>query len=108
MVWLGIFLIKRDLFVAPVKLLEYLLIIQQEEPSEVTRTGVWVIAVNFSEILIKVKEIQFELAGISSNLSSSFRGFAVIKSWLSIRTVVINIIIYDLGWRTLSLRMPKL
>ena len=44
----------------------------------------------------------------SSYLSSSFRGFTVIKSWFSIRTVVINIIIYHLGWRTLSLRMPKL
>ena len=78
--------------------------------SEVTRTGVRVIGVNVSEILIKGKEIQFELAGSSSYLSSSFRSSTLIKSVFSIRTVVINIIIYHLGygWRTLSLRMPKL
>ena len=35
--------------------------VKGSHPSEVTRTGVRVIAVHFSEILIKGKEIQFEL-----------------------------------------------
>ena len=49
---------------------------QQEEliewhPSEVTRTRIRVIGKNFSEILIKGKEIQVELARNSSNPSLS-------------------------------------
>ena len=59
-----LFVTKHDLFVAPIKIvlvLVVLLIIQQEElmkchPSGVTRTRIRVIGVNFSEILIKVKE----------------------------------------------------
>ena len=49
---------------------------QQEEltewhPSEVTRTRIRVIGVNFSEILTKGKETQVELARNSSNPSLS-------------------------------------
>ena len=49
---------------------------QQEEliewhPSKVTRTRIRVIGENFSEILIKGKEIQVELARNSSNPSLS-------------------------------------
>ena len=35
--------------------------------------GIRIIGVNFSEILIKGREIKFELAGNSSYLSSSYR-----------------------------------
>ena len=40
--------------------------------------GIRVIGVNFSDILIKGKEIQFELAGNSSYPTSSYRGSTVV------------------------------
>ena len=51
-------------------------LIQQEElmgwhPSGVTKTRIQVIGVNFSDFLIKGKDISFELAGCSSYPGSS-------------------------------------
>ena len=67
-----LFMIKRDLLVAPIKIkyknsfsgfTDY-------TTSGVTRTRIRVIGVNFSDILIKGKKILFELAGNSSYPSS--------------------------------------
>lgn len=66
--WLDIFTIKRDLFTV---LWCFLPIYNKEQligwhPSGVARTWIQVIEANFREILIKGKDIQFELAGCSS------------------------------------------
>ena len=70
-----LFMIKRDLFVAPIKI-KYSCRVSfsgftDYTTSGVTRTRIRVIGVNFSEILIKGKEIQVELGRNSSNPSLS-------------------------------------
>ena len=47
-------------------------------PSGVTRTRIRVIGINFGEILIKGKEIQFELAEVRVSGSSSYRVSTVV------------------------------
>ena len=59
--------------VLPVRYVLYDLLEESMEwhPSGVTRTKIRVVGVNFSEFLIKGKEIYFELAGNSNYPSSS-------------------------------------
>ena len=49
-------------------------------PSGVTTTRIRVIGINFGEILIKGKEIQFELAEVRVSGSSSYRVSTVVLS----------------------------